>query len=105
MAEHSRIENTGMQRFQYAAWGLGELGRAGVAIATGRVASGPEPERIAARLAAVTGVHRAWAVNAGRTAIWLALLAMHKLNPARHRVVVPAYICPGVTHAVERAGL
>jgi dTDP-4-amino-4,6-dideoxygalactose transaminase len=78
---------------------------AAAAIATGRISSGPCPERIAAQLGALTGVHSAWPVNAGRTAIWLALLAMRKLAPAKNRVIVPAYLCPGVTDAVERAGL
>src|SRR5262249_9755038 len=94
-----------MQRLQYAAWGPGELMSAVAAIVSGRVRSGPEPARIAARLGALTGAHNTFALNAGRTAIWLALLAMRKLAPARRQVIVPAYICPGVTHAVERAGL
>src|SRR5262245_28941956 len=94
-----------MHHNQYAAWGIAELMGAAGAIATGRVRSGPEPERLAARLAAIGRVRVALPVNAGRTAIWLALVAMRRLVPGRSRVIVPAYICPGVTHAVERAGL
>src|SRR6185503_10012588 len=78
---------------------------AAAAIASGRVGLGPDPERLAERLAVLTGVRRAFALNAGRTAIWLALVAMRSLARTRDRVILPAYICPGVTHAVERAGL
>ena len=94
-----------MQRLQYAAWGPAELKSAVAAIVTGRASAGPAPTRLAERLGALIKAHGAYALNAGRTAIWLALVAMRKLAPARKHVVVPAYICPGVTHAVERAGL
>lgn len=51
------------------------------------------------------GAHQAFAVSSGRVALWLALMALKKLFPERTRVILPAYTCPTVGRAVQRAGL
>lgn len=94
-----------MQRMQYANWGLGEFLRASRAVITGRIAAGPEPQRLASQLRQLVRAFGVYPVNAGRTAIFLALRVMREVAPSRNRVIVPAYICPGVTSAVQRADL
>ncbi len=52
----------------------------------------------------VTGTSHALAVNTGRTALTLALLAM-KQGDARNEVIIPGYTCFTVPSAIKRAGL
>lgn len=55
--------------------------------------------------AAFVGAPRAFAVDSGRTALWLILRALHSLRPARNVVVIPGYTCFSVPASIARAGL
>lgn len=55
-------------------------------------AAGPEaPAELAEACRARHGALAAFSVSTGRAALWLALKALKKLRPDRHRVILPAY--------------
>ncbi len=62
-------------------------------------------ERVLRTLESRLAVPYVYAVNTGRTALWVALRALHRLRPERNVVAIPAYTCFSVPAAVARAGL
>ncbi len=58
-----------------------------------------------AELASRLGVQHAFAVCSGRAALLLILRALHRLQPTRSIVILPAYTCFSVAAATVRAGL
>ncbi len=62
-------------------------------------------EPVLRTLASRLAVPYVYTVNAGRTALWVALRALHRLQPERNVVAIPAYTCFSVPAAVARAGL
>ncbi len=62
-------------------------------------------ERLLRTLESRLAVPYVYAVNTGRTALWVALRALHRLRPERNVVAIPAYTCFSVPAAVARAGL
>jgi len=88
----------------YANWKGGEY-RAALAGLLG-AAGGANERRLAGELAAVYGNPAGiLLLNAGRTAIKLALAAFRAARPDRRRVLVPAYVCPSAVEAVIDSGL
>ena len=61
-------------------------------------------EKFEQQIQKVTGASHAIAVNTGRTALTLALLAL-KQDDARTEVIIPGYTCFTVPSAIKRAGL
>lgn len=92
-------------RLHYADWSWREYAAAAGCLLTGRANTGPAPQRLALAFAALYAPSTAYPVNYGHTAIGLALTLFKKLQPTRNQVLVPAYICPSVVGAVEKAGL
>jgi dTDP-4-amino-4,6-dideoxygalactose transaminase len=92
-------------RLQYADWSWREYASAAGCLLTGRVNTGPAPQRLALAFAALYAPSTAYPVNYGHTAIGLALALFKTLQPARTEVLVPAYICPSVVGTIEQAGL
>lgn len=90
---------------KYADWSWREYTAAAGCILTGRVKNGRNPDRLAARLAALYAPSTVYPVNFGHTAIGLALDAFRAIEPSRTEVIVPAYICPSVVATIEAAGL
>lgn len=88
-------------RMGYCHWGAAEF-RAVLSGWTGRAADAPE--RLTQRLAAL-GYGDVRLVNRGKTGLVLALQVMKAAAPERRKVLVPAYCCPAVPHAVREAGL
>jgi len=62
-------------------------------------------ERLEDALADYHDATAAFGVSSGRTALWLALRALHGVRPDRDVVIVPSYTCPTVGRAVVEAGL
>ena len=93
------------QRIRYADWSAAEYGAALRCLLGGRVARGPAPERLAARLAAQYAPSTVYPLNFAHTGLAIALDLFRKRRPARDEVVVPDYICPSVVQTVEAAGL
>jgi perosamine synthetase len=62
-------------------------------------------ERVLRTLESWLAVPYVYTVNSGRTALWVALRALHRLQPERNVVAIPAYTCFSVPAAVARAGL
>jgi perosamine synthetase len=50
-------------------------------------------------------VQYVYGISSGRAALWLILKTLHRLNPDRDIVAVPAYTCFSVPAAIVRAGL
>lgn len=50
-------------------------------------------------------VRHVFSFSSGRAALWAILKGLHRLQPTRHLVAVPAYICFSVPASVVRAGL
>ncbi len=92
-------------RLTYADWSGAEYGAAARAILSGRVADGPHPAQLAARLAALYAPSSVYPVNYGHTALRMALALFRARQPLRGEVLVPAYICPSVVQTIEAAGL
>lgn len=61
-------------------------------------------EQFEVEIKKVTGTSHALAVNTGRTALTLALLAL-KQGETRNEVIIPGYTCFTVPSAIKRAGL
>jgi perosamine synthetase len=50
-------------------------------------------------------VRHVFALSSGRAGLWAILQALHRLQPERNVVAVPAYICFSVPASIARAGL
>jgi len=61
--------------------------------------------RFEAELGSALGVRHAFAICSGRAALLLILRALHRLQPTRSIVILPAYTCFSVAAATVRAGL
>lgn len=92
-------------RIRYADWSAAEYVAALGCVLGGRVARGPNPERLAAHFAQLYAPSRAHPVNYAHAALAIALDLFQARRPGRTEVVVPAYICPSVVQAIEAAGL
>lgn len=92
-------------RLQYADWSWREYASAAGCLLTGRVNTGPAPERLALALATLFAPSTAYPVNYGHTAIGMALALFKTLQPERVEVLLPAYICPSVVSTIEHTGL
>lgn len=93
------------QRIRYADWSAAEYGAVLRCLLSGRVARGPAPARLAARLAAQYAPSTVYPLNFAHTGLAIALDLFRARRPDRDEVVVPDYICPSVVQAVEAAGL
>ncbi len=82
--------------------GLAALIATGRCLATGRIARGPAPARLADAVAARLGRRHALPLSRGRFAIELALRAMQLR--LEDEVVIPSYVCRAVHEAVLRSG-
>lgn len=65
----------------------------------------PGGASFAKRMASWLGVEQVQLECSGTAAMVVALTAMHRLQPDRHEVIVPAWTCPLVAWAIHRAGL
>ncbi|SFS19731.1 dTDP-4-amino-4,6-dideoxygalactose transaminase [Dyella sp. OK004] len=65
----------------------------------------PGGTSFAERMASWLGVAQVQLECSGTAAMVVALTAMHRLQPDRHEVIVPAWTCPLVAWAIHRAGL
>ena len=65
----------------------------------------PGAATLAADVAAQLGTPPLQLACSGTAALLIALATLHELQPARRRVVIPAYTCPLVPLAVHQAGL
>lgn len=72
---------------------------------TGRVAVGPHVEELRCALEAMYAPSIVLPVNAGRTALRLALRTFSAKRPGRRRVLMPAYLCPSAVNVVRELGL
>ena len=53
----------------------------------------------------ITGNAHVLHMSSGRSALWLILKTLSKLNPKKRKVIIPAYTCPAVASAVLKTGL
>lgn len=95
----------GAQPLQFAVWGAREYLSALRSIVTGRVSAGPNIAKLQQELAAIYEPSTVLPVNAGRTALRLALGAFAARRPERRRVLMPDYLCPSAVDAVRDLGL
>lgn len=93
------------QPLQFAIWGAGEYLSAIRSILTGRVRSGPDLAKLQQAFTALYEPSTALPVNAGRTALRLALGACAARRPERRRVLLPDYLCPSAVDVVRELGL
>jgi dTDP-4-amino-4,6-dideoxygalactose transaminase len=93
------------QRIRYADWSVAEYGAALRCLIKGRIARGPAPARLAARLAAQYAPATVYPLNFAHTGLAIALALFRARRPGRDEIVVPDYICPSVVQTVEAAGL
>ncbi len=84
---------------QWSAWTLAAIVGC---VATGRVAHGPAPARLARRLAAQLAVHGALPCGDGRSAIELALRALDV--ESGDDVIVPAFCCTSIVPPILAVG-
>ena len=94
-----------MHRLNYAEWSVAEYASALAAILSGRVQTGAAVKRLRDRIGDVLDCEHVYLVNAGRTAIRIALQVFQQRAPERNCVIIPAYICPAVIEAVKACGL
>lgn len=92
-------------RLRYADWSWREYAAAAACIARGRIAAGPQRERLARILNDYYAPAAVYPVNFGHTALRIALDAFQAHRPGRRTVIVPGYICPSVVDTVRAAGL
>jgi dTDP-4-amino-4,6-dideoxygalactose transaminase len=64
-----------------------------------------EIERFRSEIADYFGVRHCFLVSSGKAGLTLILKALHKLNPERDEVIVPAFCCYSVPSAIVCAGL
>ena len=95
----------GAQPLQFAAWGADEYWSALRSVVTGRVANGPDIGILQHQLGEVYKPSTTLTVNAGRTALRLALEVFSARRPDRRRVLMPAYLCPSAVDVVRDLGL
>lgn len=95
-----------MIKLPYTGWGMGEYWAAVGAIVSGSVKRGSSVAKLS-RMLDSTLEEKTFILllNSARVGIRLALEAFRSEYPNRYRVLVPAYICPAVLEAVNRAGL
>lgn len=93
------------QPLQFAVWGAREYLAAIRAMITGRVRTGPNIVKLQREFAAIYTQSTVLPVNAGRTALRLALGAFAAHRPERRRVLLPDYLCPSVVAVVRDLGL
>ena len=95
----------GAQPLQFAVWGAREYFSALRSIFTGRVSVGPNSAKLQHDLTALYDQTTVLPVNAGRTALRLALGAFAARRPERLRVLMPDYLCPSAVAIVREIGL
>lgn len=95
----------GAQPLQFAVWGVQEYASALHSILTGRVRTGPDVAKLQHEFQAIYGKSTVLPVNAGRTALKLALEAFATRCPGRRRVLMPDYLCPSAVDVVRDLGL
>ena len=97
--------NKHAQPMQFAVWGAREYLSVIRSILTGQVRVGPNVAKLQRKFATIYGQSTVLPVNAGRTALRLALgvFAMHR--PERRRVLMPEYLCPSAVDVVRDLGL
>lgn len=93
------------QPMEYAVWGAREYWTALWSVLTGRVTSGPQIARLQKEFESIYQPSTVLLVNAGRTALRLALTEFSVRRPERRRVLMPAYLCPSVVDVVRDLGL
>lgn len=93
------------QRIQFANWGANEYWAALRSLLTGAISAGPNVVRLEAELAAQYTPSIPLTLNAGRTALRIALTAFSMRHPERRQVLLPAYLCPSVIDTVRSMGL
>lgn len=92
-------------RLPYGSWGWPEFKAAVCAFGRRQVTCGHDVGRLERQLGFLLNESRVFAVNSGRTALRMGLEGLAKLRPGRLEVIIPAYVCPAVVHAVRSAGL
>ncbi len=73
--------------------------------ASAAISSNDPTEESLQTVATHLGVKRLFGTCSGRSALWLALRSLHRLQPTRDVVAIPAYTCFSVPAAIVRAGL
>ena len=79
------------QPMEYAVWGAREYWTALWSVLTGRVTSGPQIARLQKEFESIYQPSTVLLVNAGRTALRLALTEFSVRRPERRRVLMPAF--------------
>ena len=94
-----------MRRVGAAGWTAAEYGDLLVAFVRGANDHGSAIDQLRARMRSIFGDRPLLFTNCGRHAIELALRVFAEERIGRTEVIVPAYICPCVVEAIERADL
>lgn len=93
------------QPLQFAVWGVREYASALRSILTGQVRSGPDVAKLQHEFEAIYEQSTVLPVNAGRTALRLALEVFVARRPGRRRVLLPEYLCSSAVDVVRDLGL